>query len=411
MINCQRFFAFLLASFLFASCKLPIPENPLLTAIQNGPAFNYELKSTSSLPMGVVALSCSAKDVQAALNLAQTGEMVLIPPGECDWGTSVVTGVAGIWLRGSGKGVTTIKRSAPVTSTGAEFLLQFDCANGKLLEISDLSFVGNDENQTEAQRLVDQDNGLGLKNGCKDFKIHDATFSKFSNAGLTISGGGRGVIYNNEFISNFKCQATPVSCLGYGVAVYGNGAWDPTPLSSQLGSADFVFIEWNYFEDNRHAVASNNGSKYVVRYNQIATTQRARNFGPIDAHGKGSSPRGSRLWEIYENTLIDLSTTKNNTTSISLRGGDGVIYNNRIPTSFAWVFALSTETSCDQTNYPIPDQTREAYAWGNEFSAPTIPLKISNSPDCLKVDRELKNQKPSWYMAYPYPHPLRISPL
>ena len=69
-----------------------------------------------------------------------------------------------------------------------------------------------------------------MLNGCVDFKVHDVEISKFSNAGLTIRGyPQRGVVYRSSFVSNFKCQTTPVDCLGYGVAVYGNGS--PPPLA------------------------------------------------------------------------------------------------------------------------------------------------------------------------------------
>jgi hypothetical protein len=46
-------------------------------------------------------------------------------------------------------------------------------------------------------KLADLDNGLLLEQSCIDFRVHDAAFSKFSNAAVTVRGiASRGVIYS-----------------------------------------------------------------------------------------------------------------------------------------------------------------------------------------------------------------------
>ncbi len=311
-----------------------------------------------------------------------------------------------------------------------QYLIEFDCANGKPVEVSDLTLIGNDDDQSELERIFDGDNGLGLLHGCMDFKIHDAAFNKFSNAGISVRDGGRGVIYQNEFFSNFKCQdentlvpredgtnwkfTEPIACLGYGVAVYGDDTWSAT---IQLGTPNAVFIEDNVFSDNRHAIASNYGSNYVVRYNEIAHTERARNFGIVDAHGSSEYGHGSRSWEVYHNTLIDNTTTQWNTTGILMRGGDGVVFDNIVPSTFGWGIGLTTEDDCDTAvDYPQEDQTRSAYIWGNHapdsdmLELPTIPFE-SYAPACLQEGRDFFMFEMPNYVPYLYPHPLRDQPL
>ncbi|MEO8505467.1 MAG: hypothetical protein ABI609_16340 [Acidobacteriota bacterium] len=353
----------------------------------------------------VTAASCSAADVQTALGAAANGTTVTIPAGDCDWGGAQVTRSAGVTIKGAGRSLTKIRRTAAVT-LGDNYLLTFDCNNGLTVEISDLTLIGNDDLQTEPQRLLDNDNGLALLNGCVDFKIHDIEISKFSNAGLTIRGNSqRGVVYRSNFISNFKCQADPVDCLGYGVVVYGNGS----PPALALGSRDAVFIEDDYFYDNRHGVASNYGSRYVARHNTFVSTQRTRNFAMVDAHGRQSPDSiGSRSWEIYGNVL-KTDPPSMVADGIGLRGGDGVVFGNSVY-KIPYVARLSNET-CTGT-YPLPDQIRAGYVWGNDwqpvpgYGDESIPVGAGCEAYLVEGRDFFRTARPG-YSPYPYPHPLR----
>ena len=364
----------------------------------------------------VKANSCSASDVQAALTTASDGDTVLIPPGVCDWGSAWIKTTKGVWLKGAGKGLTTLQRTAPVTEValnpGTTYLIDFDCMNSnKKVEVSDISFIGNDDLQSEADRLLDYDDGLRLENSCVDFKIHDAEFSKFSISALTIQGtNSRGVIYWSDFVSDFKCQPYPLSCEGYGVSVYGvrNQAW---PALS-LGSQNAVFVEDSYFRDDRHGIASNEGSRYVLRNSTLVTTQRTRDFGMIDAHGRNSSyPPGSRSWELYNNTL-KTEPASMIATGISLRGGDGVIFGNSISSKIPAIVWFSEEGGC-ATAWPVLNQTREAHIWGNDWQGPPPGYEgpsVRVSGPCTNYIREnieyFLSPRPN-YAPYAYPHPLR----
>jgi len=173
-----------------------------------------------------------------------------------------------------------------------------------------------------------------------------------------------------------------------------------TPLD--LGSQNAVFIEDNYFYDNRHGVASNFGSRYVVRYNSMVSTQRTRNFGIIDAHGRGGYGAGSRSWEIYQNTF-QTDPSSISATGPYIRGGDGVVFDNTFSSSFSRVLDLTDEGKCTGS-YPIQDQTREAYIWGNGNG----PVRVSsNCTDFIKENRDYFLKPMPSYTPYAYPHPLR----
>jgi hypothetical protein len=93
----------------------------------------------------------------------------------------------------------------------------------------------------------------------------------FAYAGITAEEDGH--VHHNHV------HHTPRDGLGYGI----------------IESGCHPLIEWNYFNYNRHAVASSGSGGYTVRYNH---------FGPdtighvIDMHRSG----GNRM-EIYRNTV------------------------------------------------------------------------------------------------------------
>ncbi|MCC6298847.1 MAG: right-handed parallel beta-helix repeat-containing protein [Anaerolineales bacterium] len=406
----KRRFAWILLIVLMTACGgTPASQSITATTPPTSATLLTETPAPTELSQKVtVAASCSAEDVQQAFNMAPDGSVVEIPAGDCDWGDAHVTRNVNITVRGAGADLTIIRRTAPVANDDiSNFLIEFNCEFGGSLDISNMSLVGNDDLQTEEERLNDRDNGLGLTGPCQDFRIHDMTFEKFSSAGVTLRGlEQRGVIYNNKFISNYKCQPEPVSCLGYGVDVSGDG----TSPALELGSENAVFIEDNYFYDNRHGVASGYGSRYVVRYNTFVSTSRTRDFGMIDAHGKTIYGDGSRSWEIYNNTLrtnpADMTAD-----GIVPRGGDGVIFNNDLGL-IPYVVFLSEENDCTSA-YPSEGQIRSAYIWDNIWKP--LPDYDQNPvwvlPGCENHMVEGRDWffgiKPEGYEPYPYPHPLR----
>ena len=343
----------------------------------------------------VTAANCSASAVSSAVSSVAGGGTVNIPAGDCNWGTTQVNVPAGIYLHGAGIDVTIIRRVGSVANNN--YLIAFNCSNGQRVMLSDMTLMGNYDPGI-------QDNGLGLMQGCVDFKIFNTKFTHFIFSGLYIGSTEvqRGVIYKNDFIDNYR---TEVHNLGYGIVVYGGGTWP----GLELGSQNAVFAEDNYFSGNRHNLASNNGSRYVFRHNTVIATDPVKDFAMTDAHGKSSSPRGSRSWEIYENTYSANLSSGRERTAIGMRGGDGVAFNNTMTSNIAYPIEIQVEGfSCG--SYPGPDQIRSAYFWNNSTNGLAGGI-LNDCSSSLQLGRDYFVTSRPGYTPFTYPHPLRAEPI
>ena len=93
------------------------------------------------------AANCSPAAVQAAINMASDGDMVVIPPGTCLWTSGVTIRNKGIRLLGGGSG-RIIARSASIVTVGSgskEFEIQSGLAitAGQILRVSQLGTRSN----------------------------------------------------------------------------------------------------------------------------------------------------------------------------------------------------------------------------------------------------------------------------
>lgn len=340
----------------------------------------------------ITAASChntvAQPDVRTALLSARDGDTVIIPAGTCDWEGNTLTVVGGVSIQGAGKTDTVLRGSS-----GTGTLITIDCSNRKSSSFSDMTLVGK---ATPAIR----DGGLTLANGCKDFKVFNSKFTDFGNHGISVVGNSRGVIFNNEFIDNFR-ESQVGGAMGYGVVVYGDGTWPPL----ELGTANAVFIEDNLFSGNRHDIASNNGSRYVFRYNTVIVTPSVRHFPMVDAHGHASSPRGSRSWEIYNNTFsTNLPPKVFARSAVGIRGGDGVVFNNVITSSSTVRHMIDLKALEIGPTYPTMDQMRSGYFWDN-----TPSTLLNEAPGNLVEGRDYFLYARPGYKSYTYPHPLTMT--
>ena len=381
----------------------------------------------------VTAASCSRHDVQAAVDSAAPGDIVQIPAGpRCDWnGLDKVVVNKSLWIRGAGKDATRIRRGSYISDDNTSendialtALFVFDCNASTRVRLSGMTlegngtegtFVGSDD-QTFPQLLA-FDYGVKLF-ACRDFRIHDARFEKFGYSGIDLrskplngtSTGLRGLIDHDEFVGNMKVG------LGYGVSVYGADDW-PAP---DYGSANNVFVEDSYFEDNRHNIAANGGARYVFRHNRQVTTYRARWWGMVDAHGRGDGAHGTRSFEVYNNTFeMTGIPAPASATGAVFRGGDGVFFNNTIQLGLSWApgnppygLWLTVEnegcTDSPKPAYPAYDQTTDLYIWGNTNN--NVSLGGDNWDVCaayFKEGRDYHIKPRPGYTPYQYPHPLQ----
>ncbi len=395
-------------------------------------------------PADIVLASCTYSEVNDAIQSARDGAIIEIGADDCDWGADWVLAALGgrhLVIRGQGIDRTIIRRTAAIGTNG-DPLFYLNCQGGSV-DISAMRLVGNDELQTRAQRVTDLDTGMEVKN-CVDYRVHDIQFERFSDAGLLLTANSGGVVYRSRFLSNYKCWPDGVRspgdpddypCYGYGISVSGNLTGNGDWGALALGSANADFIEDNYFYDNRHAITSNRGARYVARYNELVGSQRTTNWGILDVHGDtrsdpSGSPtsccRGGRSVEIYGNIIR--SESDRSPYGILLRGGDGVVFGNRIEGRFGATVDLVLEDAdrdCTETGTGrVMDQTTEMWVWDNTHVPPLsggeaqLVRTVHNSQDCSRRLREGHPGDPSerWeymlsmapdYTPYPYPHPLR----
>jgi hypothetical protein len=185
--------------------------------------------------------------------------------------------------------------------------------------------------------------------------------------------------------------------------VYGDSTW---PALS-LGTENAVYVEDNVMSGQRHHIASNNSSRYVFRYNKVNATDASKDFAMTDAHGKNSWPTGSRSYEIYNNTYTATLTSGKVNSAITIRGGDGVIFNNTVASNIQRPVALQIENSptvsCGTAN--IPGKITDLWIWNN------APSSVTN--DCtasirLNIDYRIASKIDAGsYRPFTYPHPLR----
>ena len=248
----------------------------------------------------------------------------------------------------------------------------------------------------------------------EDFRVTNNTFKNMID-GLFVNGtagrDSRGVVDHNKF-SNIS---------RYGFAMNGGCrkgqpsagcAWDQNPslILGMAGGVDLngdgkyetaqaIYIEDNEFEnDSWHHISSGYGTRYVARYNTITDNLTGGNqtgAQAVDAHGAYIPRRGSRSYEIYNNTLSLFGRGR----AMSIRGGDGVIFGNTMVGDYSLDLYLQNERAVtgegdctndgqNPQNYPCQDQIRELYIWDNTSNGAPLSENISvRHPNVLAQDR------------------------
>jgi hypothetical protein len=359
----------------------------------------------------ITARSGRHEDLQAAVDVAKPGDTVIIPAGTWD-ATGTVRLPEGIHVRGEGVDRTILKRSQ--LGRRWESIFRVDGATGAPFTLSHMTLASVARQRLAAGDTAAIDRGIEFNGPCRDVRVHHCRFTGFTHAAVLFYGAGRalpghatGVVDNCEFIDMFYTNPGRMS-LGYGVAVHG----DPADWSLHLGGPEAVFVEDNYFERCRHCIASNGGSRYVFRHNTVQDNYYP--FQAVDAHGQGVHPRGSRSYEIYDNTIrggIDYRTGKvHGTWPIGIRGGDGVIFGNRIDGVWRAVL-LVVEGGIRGKTYPAPDQTTDLWLWDNTLNGEPITrvwAGLNNEQTAFfQEGRDYHFGPKPGYVPYTYPHPLR----
>lgn len=335
-------------------------------------------------------------EIQQLVNAAPTGGTVQIPAG-CYEVDQVIYVTNGKQIVGEGPEKTILYRGAVESRNHQGGIFKFaepKTDGGRPSRVSGLSFIGV---QDSSGAEKDWDFGVVLSNA-KDFRVDHCYFEGFGLAGVKVMGQSRGVVDHCIFVNNFK---PAINTVGYGVVVYGAEEWPEDP---QLGSADATVVEDCIFIGNRHAISANAGAHYVFRHNLV---QRNVAASAIDAHGPGyGSTRGTRAFEIYENTIDDPT---HKWCGIGIRGGEGVIFKNTIkdyqyPIYLFLEFDMTPEM---KAQFPVKDQVQNLWIWDNQIlNGPAEPQIEKGAVEHIRPDHEFFTAAKPGYKPLEYPHPL-----
>jgi hypothetical protein len=315
------------------------------------------------------AANPSNTEISACINLASSGDTIIVPAGTANWTGSVrIPNNKKLTLQGSGVGVTTIGNS------GTSYALQIGLSGSRITGFT-------------------IDNMWILVNG-SGFRIDHNTFkSNAASAGVDYDAGASelyaipsGVIDNNTFL-NAKVIAS-------GGAMLNNEDW---VLATGLGTGnDVLYIEDNTFTTNvspaYNCVDGSYGGAYVFRYNTV-------NGNYLMTHSVQGVNRAHKRWEIYGNLQNKVAGVTNYYASRP-RGGTGVQFFNRITGNWSNMYialdnvrsysSVTTYGKCDGTHigldgnedatgYPCRDQIGrgpDASLWvspGGKYTQPLEP--------------------------------------
>jgi hypothetical protein len=297
----------------------------------------------------VYAASCEQGDVQAAIDSASDGDVVLLPECTAEWTTpggctanvcaSILIDGKEITLLGAGIDRTRIK-DRTIDAYGHEPLMRVVGVEGKPFRITGIAFVEVN------------DKAIAIEGTCKNWRVDHCkvdtleTLSKLTGGyAVTASGHTYGVIDHCSFTNNE-------------VSVYGAAGieWE-SPLS--LGTSNAVYVENCTFDDTRgvldDVIDGRDGARYVLRYSAMTNVH-------FHCHGyEGGGLRGTHSYEFYENRLTYDEPVSGGSRIGYIRGGTGVIFNNTgignwgpLLVVHQCVYRICHGSSC--TSYPCQDQ-------------------------------------------------------
>ena len=378
-----------------------------------------------SIP-NVTAKSGSAKDIQSAVNwvVAHGGiGNVYVPEGTFNfvengepWMTVVIP--AGVNLFGAPterdangqvvewKTVLVMPWDVPGNDTigiPAWFTISGNRDPNKSSRFSDIKLVGYrdiDPNSTSLHFAI-------VVDGVINFRIDHCYFRHTTEGILTVRSCG--VIDHCKLVNVYGVPYGPdgsweTRTIGYGVAVAGN--WDKpfeweTDATKILGQYTnySVYIEDCYFSKWRHCTVATFNGHVILRYS-IVDNDFA--YGSVDIHGGDESHAGGRAVEVYDNIFKDPDPNWNRDSVSFHRGGAGVYFNNTVSGSpcYARFVTMINENPYEQ--YHVND----VYIWNNNLTSGVVLVQVIG--EGIKENEQYYLHAPSWYMPYPYPHPLTL---
>jgi hypothetical protein len=389
------------------------------------------------------AASLSAAHVQAAVNLADTGDTVILPSGSASWADAApnINVTKAITIRGAGQGVTNIELNLSATWAHSGFYI--NPLSSGTFEMSDITFTGT--TAYPAAIYVDD---------VRRIRIHHITFNDLAGYCLSVRERTYGLvdhcIWTGSFNTGIVMNAITLE----------NKWYQATPIATATG---VLYIEDNdfsagYFSDGY--VDAYQGVCYVYRHNVSAGNDTTIN--EMGCHGCDSveNRRSARWFEIYSNTFNHTgSGGYPSRRAICYRGGSGVVYSNTFSSVWNTPLELCANRACylyswagliaygnnldnvdggtDAEGWPGRDQigrgidslnwstfptgtrslqaSEPLYQWSNVQGGSPITAGINDSyGDCKRQQYMIvegrdyyDNEQMPGYSALAYPHPLQ----
>lgn len=247
-----------------------------------------------------IATTCSAADVQNAINVSVDGDTVVIPSGSCTWSTSVLLNKS-VTLKGSGSQVTTI--NAAVSET-----IKVSLGNQKSFVISDIGFTGGTG-----------DSIIAVYGSMQNWRIYNLYFATDGGATRLIltRGSTYGVIDHNKVSGGTPSEFVTVD----------DSDWTSWSRPLVFEDANAVYIEdnqvaWTKSWEGRPVLDSERGGRAVFRYNQVTNSV-------VINHGFDSGAVSSALQtDVYNNSFTITDSMSTWARLALVRGGTGVWFNN-----------------------------------------------------------------------------------
>jgi hypothetical protein len=353
-----------------------------------------------------ISTSLDFNEVNGLVALAVDGDTIILPEGQANWTEVLKIGTA-ITLQGQGKGSTFL-----TSNTTEDYGIEIKINSAGIFRMTELT-ISNEAIE----------GGMNIREGSFEngfFIIDNCHFQHCTSRAINVWRFVYGLISNCTFENNATSD----------IAVYADND-DSWLRISSLGTEDAVYIEdctFNYTGDGKdpeHSIASNDGARYVFRYNTVTCNTRTSTYhfgAPIDVHGNCTSGRGAFSAEIYQNTIISDSYR-----GIHIRGGEGVIYENylykyagtnggiNIPIELNCYRAYAdycttgygvSPVSLDE--YPVIDQIQDLYIWDNYYEDSLVTPHVYQSglvPQFVIKDRDYFEYEKPGYIPLTYPHP------
>lgn len=259
--------------------------------------------------------SCSSSDVQTAINLASSGDTVLVPPGNCTWTSTVTITNKRITLQGAGINSTNITDQG----SGGAALDVGGASATNFVDISGFTFI----------KAANHSGGIVQISG----QMFSVGFRFHHNRILQASAGARGIyiyetygLIDHNIIDVTATSGSIQSISIDGSSVSTDGGYTPWQQPLTLGTNKAVYVEDNVITydpsdtGTEDALDAYSGARFVVRYNNIHNIAMGH-------HGTDTGGMRSPVsFEVYNNTWKNNSTTK--IRGWTVRGGTGVFFNN-----------------------------------------------------------------------------------